>query len=1008
MLFSLWNSGLVASCLLAARLVRAQGADFAVPSEYTNWNNEEWTLSTNRLIQGQYQSRLNLANGYIGCGLAAAGPFFEADRNLTDPDGGALPINGWPMDSPRLTFCSIVGFWDSQPNTTRTNFPWLLENGGESVISGVPHWGALLFDFNGAYLDATVSNSTVSNFISSLSAKDGVVRWSYTWAPEDTDGTTFNVTYALFISRSRPNAAAVRVDITPSSDCEGTITDILDGRSAVRSTFVDKSMDQASSSISSAVHPNGLANITAYVVSTVDGIDIDQSLGRLAEDQPWLSSNESTIGQTYDVRLSGGTTSTFYKFVGAASADAFDNPQEIARNASRSAQSAGWTNLLIEHQAAWAEVFPPSSVDDYTDDDGNLPDDPNIKDLQISSILTPFYLLQNTLRGDSGPGLEDNSITVGGVAAEPYAGLVFWDAETFMSPGLLVAFPEYARTIANFRIAKAPQAHANAAANNFTQDALLYPWTSGRFGNCTATGPCVDYQYHLNGDIAQMLLQHRNITGDETWWREQAWPVYQAVAQTFSELVRYNESTEKYEIYNMTDPDEYANGINNGGYTLQLASKVLTTANQFRAKYGMDVNDTWTEIANNVAIPYDPSGITSEYDGMNNSVPVKQADIVLSTYPLNYQENYTADQSRNDLDYYAAKQSADGPAMTFSIFSVIANQVAQTGCSAYTYSLDAFQPYTRAPWYQFSEQLIDNYTTNGGTNPAFPFLTGHGGFNQIGVFGWLGMRTDLEYLYIDPALPPQIPQVKLRTFFYSGATLNATLNYTHTTISRIETTNSFVNDTYGLNPMPFRVGPVQSKIYYLSIGQSITVENRKVADNLTIRGNLVQCQPATSSDGYVQGQYPLAAIDGAISTKWQPSSPDKASMIVNMETLTYQPVVGIHFNWGLNPPINAQVILSNSSSFEGQAVVIPIADIAISAPFDKDSIKLSQPLGNTTNVSIANTEQIYTGRYAKLQIEGTQGDVNTTGASVAEFALIGEQGMEMVDIWPKVKPHLRR
>jgi trehalose/maltose hydrolase-like predicted phosphorylase len=101
----------------------------------------------------------------------------------------------------------------------------------------------------------------------------------------------------------------------------------------------------------------------------------------------------------------------------------------------------------------------------------------------------------------------------------------------------------------------------------------------------------------------------------------------------------------------MGGQDEYANHINNGAFTLASASKILTTANYFRELYGQGANETWTQMANNVQIPYDVSGITVEYEGMNNSVPVKQADVVLSTYPFNYRNNYTEQQSLNDLDY---------------------------------------------------------------------------------------------------------------------------------------------------------------------------------------------------------------------------------------------------------------------------------------------------------------------------------------------------------------------
>ncbi|KAI9889158.1 MAG: hypothetical protein M1814_005749 [Vezdaea aestivalis] len=989
---SLYKSSLFGPFALAV-LVHGQAANFNIPSTYTSWDNDNWVISTNALIQGQFQSRLNLANGYLGLGLAAAGPFFEADRNLTDPNG-PLPINGWPLDDPRQTFCSVVGFWDSQRNTTRTNFPWLLQNGGESVMSGIPHWPAVVFEFGGQHLDATVDNTTISSFSSSLSAKEGVAKWSYTWAPKDST-TTFKLNFTLIVSRSRPNAAAVRADITSSADVSGTVTDLLDGRSAVRSTFVNKSMDIMNPTIYSAVSPNGLANVTAFVVSTANFSTsaVNQTSRRQAQGSNFVSSNESTIAQTWDISLKAGQIATLYKFIGGASADAFQSPLSVAQNASSAAMTAGWDNLLAEHTAAWAQILPKESVDDYALPSGKLPEDPNIKDLQITSVLTPFYLLQNTLPGDAGTGLSDNSISVGGIAEAPYAGLVFWDADLFMSPGLVASHPSYARTIANYRIAKSGQARANARENGYSNNSILYPWTSARFGNCTATGPCTDYQYHLNSDIAQMLLQHRNISGDEDWWRKEAWPIYESVAYMYSELLEYNSSTQKWDIFNMTDPDEYANGIDNGAFTLASASKILGIANEFRILYGMGANETWANISDNVAIPYDPSGMTIEYDGMNNSIPVKQADVVLNTYPLDYRKNYTTAQSRADLAYYSNKQSPDGPAMTYGILSIIANEVSESGCSAYTYALNGFKPYTRAPWYQFSEQQIDNFTANGGTNPAFPFLTGHGGFNQVGLYGWLGMRTDRQHLLVDPALPPQISNVKLRKFFYGGATLTAELNQTHTQLTRAKTQNTFVKDIYAGQAMTIIVGEENQRTETLTEGSTLIIENRKYFSAATVQNNLLQCLPTVSEADYEAGQFPLAAVDGQSSTKWQPLTSQKTGIVIDMSNVPSQQVYEMHFDWAQRPPAAARVLLSNDSSFGGVIVSIDVQNIVISMPFDVATNDIIKPYeGNTTNVTISEGSRPWSGKYARLEIEGLFDTDDGKGATVAEFALLGVAG----------------
>jgi hypothetical protein len=51
--------------------------------------------------------------------------------------------------------------------------------------------------------------------------------------------------------------------------------------------------------------------------------------------------------------------------------------------------------------------------------------------------------------------------------------------------------------------------------------------------------------------------------------------------------------------------------------------------------------------------------------------------------------------------------------MTYSVFAIDANALSPSGCAAYTYALNSFLPYLRAPWYQFSEQAVDDPAKNG-------------------------------------------------------------------------------------------------------------------------------------------------------------------------------------------------------------------------------------------------------------------------------------------------------
>ncbi|KAJ5537753.1 hypothetical protein N7494_007232 [Penicillium frequentans] len=956
------------------------------------WDEDNWLLSTTNLEQGQFQTRGSVANGYLGINVASAGPFFEVDSMEDGGDG----ISGWPLFSRRQSFATISGFFDAQANTNESNYPWLSQYGWDSVISGVPHWSGLILDLgDGVYLDATVDNSTISNFRTTYDFQAGVLVWKYTWAPQGASGS-FNITYRLFANKLWVNQAVVDMQIVSSVDTNATVVNVIDGASAVRTDFVNSGEDDGA--IYSAVRPNGVANVTAYIYANMTGQGLDLSSRQVITGKPYVSINDSSIAQSVTVSLKAGKTARITKFVGGASSDAFEDPQQVAKNASSTALRNGYLRSLRSHVTEWANVMPDDSVDRYTFPNGTLPNDTLIIDSAVIAVANTYYLLQNTvgtnaINSSSSTSLNTDSISVGGLTSDSYAGQVFWDADLWMQPGLSASHPESAQRITNYRVKLYDQAQENiktsyAGSQNQTQfssSAAIYPWTSGRYGNCTATGPCWDYEYHLNGDIGMSFVNQWVTTGDTQFFKENLYPIYDSVATLYTDLLRQNGSS--WTLSNMTDPDEYANMVDAGGFTMPLIAKTLTNANAFRQQFGLEENSTWDDMANNVLVIRE-NGVTLEFTTMNGSAVVKQADVVLNTYPLDYTSNYTTQDSLNDLDYYAAKQSSDGPAMTWAIFSIVANDMSPSGCSAYTYAQYAFRPYARAPFYQMSEQLIDNSTTNGGTNPAFPFLTGHGGSNQVVLFGYLGLRLVADdILHIDPNLPPQIPYLKYRTFYWRGWPISAWSNYTHTTISRACNAPSA-----------------------LRTSGSVVIPNRQIGSVNTVAGNIAQCQPVDSLDSYEPGQFPISAIDGAASTKWQPSqAANWSSITVSLGAEQGSMVTGFYFDWAQAPPVNATVIFHDTSidatlnSFHPSnenmhyTVATILNGIALSDPYDAKTTNLDAiaiPTGNTTNVTLSSP--IPAAQYASLLIKGNQGldavDVqynNGTGATVAEWAILG-------------------
>ncbi|KAF2872084.1 acid trehalase [Massariosphaeria phaeospora] len=1000
---------LLASTKLAAAL--------SEPTKFPGvlWDDENWIITSQELRQGAYQDRLSLANGYLGITVAATGPFFEVDVPVEGDN-----INGWPIFDRRQTFATVAGFFNSQDPANETNYPWLNQYGGESFISGVPHWAGLVVQANGAILNASVNPAHISEYSSTLDIGAGLLSWSYSWTPGG--GEPIHVHYRMLVHKLHINQAAVQLKLTASRDANVTVYDVLEGDCALRTEFVDKKYETGSATIWSAVRPSNIDNVTAYIYSTVKG-DEAADLGTRAEineGDNMVGRNISSIAQSVKVNLVAGQTAEVSKFIGAASSDAFSDPQAIAKEASIAGASDGFTALLHSNIEEWKNVLPRCSVDSYHYPNGSLPTDRNIQEMQILAVTNPFHLLQNIVgpnavaAAGNNARLAINSVPVCGLGSACYGGLIFWDADVWMAPGLQMSHPEHAQQFVNYRVDKFAQARQNVDmafsssqnhTSRFSAGGAVYPWTSGRYGNCTGTGPCFDYEYHLNGDIGLLFRNQYIATGDAKQFAEKLLPISNAIAHFYGEVVTFNETSGFYELWNATDPDEYANNKNNVGFTTALMKQHFQQTNQLNSWFGIPVNDSWTEKARRMRLPINKEArIILEYPDMNGSIAVKQADVVLIDDFLNYDHSY----SLTSLDYYAAKQSPNGPGMTYAVFSVVANQISPSGCSSYTYDHYTSAPYLRTPWFQYSEQLLDNYNHNGGTHPAFPFLTGMGGANRVALFGYLGLRLLYDRLDIDPSLPPQIPHLNYRTFYWHGHAINATSNTTHTTLVRLPNTAALpsANTTFFTRPIPVSLGTRRG--YFLlrpykspSSPSPLTLLNRQIGHIATVAGNIMQCHPhVTSSAPHLPGQFPLAAIDGAASTKWQPVASNETVYLSVELGAPYFPIRHLLFDWGAQPPLYFEVLFSNSSLEPRppgwSSTFPPPSGIPLSRPFDPARAYVIEPIvGNQTNVTLGSV--VWTGRWVVLGVRGNQyrgsgrDGQEIGGPTVAEWSLAKEE-----------------
>jgi hypothetical protein len=494
----------------------------------------------------------------------------------------------------------------------------------------------------------------------------------------------------------------------------------------------------------------------------------------------------------------------------------------------------------------------------------------------------------------------------------------------------------------------------------------------------------------LNTDIAFAHWNYFLSTKDTKWLEETGYPIIYDAVDFFANFVQKN-GTDYYHTFNLTDPDEYANHIDDGAFTNAGISQLMKWGTRAAQILGKTPDPKWLDIAQHIYIPEVPDlDLTVEFQGMNGSAAIKQADVVLITYPLEYPQSVS--RGSQNLNYYASRQSPDGPAMTYAIFAIDAAQLASQGCSSYTYLLYASQPYVRSPYYQFSEQLLDNSNINGGTRPAFPFLTGHGGFLQVYTHGMTGFRPQEDAFYLDPTLPPQMPDgYMVKGMKYQGAVFDVNITLTDTIITRKED-RIYSNNNRVPTEMKIRIGGRNAKAgdYTLKVDESLTVPTYRADLNGTmLAGNLAECKPIGSSNDWIAGAFPVAMTDGDNSTFWQPLSCESASVIIDLgEDSNF---TGAYFLWGSYPPkmisIGIAVNYSGSLTKPNTDVdwIVQSRSVELSAPYDPsvNPVDIRIVPGNETTLDFGKNFQA---RYVQIEIEGNY-DGSSKGGRIAEFSL---------------------
>ncbi len=515
-------------------------------------------------------------------------------------------------------------------------------------------------------------------------------------------------------------------------------------------------------------------------------------------------------------------------------------PELDSQAESQQAAERGLNAFEQENRAAWDSVWKADILVD---------DDPALQQAIHASEYTLFASMSTDSPMSIGPS---------GLSSDGYAGMVFWDADTWMFPALLAQHPDIARVMVDYRSTTLPAAQRNAANNGYK--GAMYPWTSAISGDMgdecydvitdakgkviTDTNKSCTQQLHLQSDVALAQWEYYKATGDKEWLAQKGWPVLEAVAEFWaSKAVQVPGG---YAINQVQTPDEYATDTDNDAYTNAAASLELDAAIQAAGILGKTVPASWSAIGAGLikTMPVDAAlNIYLEHQGYV-AQQIKQADVVMLTYPLDF--SMPKSMAVNDLNFYTPRTDVNGPAMTDAIHSIAAAAIGAPGCSAYTYLLRSYQPFLREPYLQFSEFAPVKLTAT-----AYDFLTGVGGFMQEFQYGFSGFRPQVDAIRLDPSLPPQLAGITLTNLAWQGRTFTVHIGPRETSV----TLNS------GAALPVITLGGAKT----VEPGAPLIIPTRR--SDLQPTDDLVRCSQITATSS-LPGSPPVAAVDGSPATAW--------------------------------------------------------------------------------------------------------------------------------------------
>lgn len=704
-----------------------------------------WLLPDTRFDPDSHmlkETLLSLGNGYLG----TRGTFEE----------------GAPAGVQQCEGTYLNGVYSSEPIVY-----------GESAHAFAKHNHKMLQVANGKALSLFLDNEPVDitgalSHERQLDMREGILQRRWVW--QSRQGKQLAIESQRFISQDLPNILVTELTIT-ALNFSGPVLlqSALDARYPGYHKADDPRVGEMSIADTLTLLSQGLTPQGGFMLHQAKGSNTlvaalwHDQLPELCQVLPAQEPSDNLLLQQYQLHLTAQQPQQLQKLVAYSHAPAGSDSNSLLQQVQQQLTTAleRGVTLLAQQQRQWWQQFWQGADVNVAGDVG----------LQQGIRFNLFSLAQSAGRNGN------SNIAAKGLTGPGYDGHYFWDTEVYVIPTMSLLQPMLARQLLVHRYSQLPAARQRAREMSHSQGAL-YPWRTIGGEECSAYFPAGTAQYHINAAIAYAIRSYYLASGDDAFMAEMGLEMLVETSRFWLNLGFFNQrAQQRFEIHQVTGPDEYTALVNNNYYTnamvklaLEFTLDMLQKLPEQAQALGVTPQEqaVWHRAASKMYLPFDHDlNIHAQDDSFLQKQPWDFANTPASHYPLllNYHplviyrhqvlkqadtilanvlldERVNPEQKKRDLAYYEPLTTHDS-SLSACIHSIAC---AETGDLA---KAEAF-------FGDSARMDLDNH--HGNTEVGVHIACMAGSWLSL-VQGFAGVRVRTSGLHLQPNLPEKLGEL---------------------------------------------------------------------------------------------------------------------------------------------------------------------------------------------------------------------------------------------------------